>query len=229
MLHLRSIYDFPIMNKRLKLATSLLVAAGTFAIVGAAPANAAACADGTLTALLNVSCTSAEGFTFKITSFSGFAGADTFSFTNGGTNNFQYSLQGSSAYVAAGSPYAVSYELTAPSGRLLDMFTTGGSTSIPGANSTWVISENSAQNKTASGTVAFSGQTNAVADFIPNILSTTFTGTLNVSAQNISSVTSLVTSDTLPVTTVPGPLPILGAAAAFGFSRKVRNRIKAAS
>ena len=28
-------------------------------------------------------------------------------------------------------------------------------------------------------------------------------------------------------TQVPGPLPILGAGAAFGFSRKLRNRIKA--
>jgi hypothetical protein len=26
---------------------------------------------------------------------------------------------------------------------------------------------------------------------------------------------------------VPGPLPLLGAASAFGFSRRIRNRIKA--
>jgi len=30
----------------------------------------------------------------------------------------------------------------------------------------------------------------------------------------------------VPSTSVPGPLPVLGAAAAFGFSRKLRNRIK---
>ena len=30
-----------------------------------------------------------------------------------------------------------------------------------------------------------------------------------------------------PASSVPGPLPLLGAAAAFGFSRKLRNRIKA--
>ena len=28
---------------------------------------------------------------------------------------------------------------------------------------------------------------------------------------------------------VPGPLPLLGAGAAFGFSRRIRNRIKAAA
>ncbi len=32
----------------------------------------------------------------------------------------------------------------------------------------------------------------------------------------------------VPTDQVPGPLPLLGAAAAFGFSRKMRNRVKAA-
>jgi hypothetical protein len=31
-----------------------------------------------------------------------------------------------------------------------------------------------------------------------------------------------------PATSVPGPLPLFGAAAAFGFSRKLRKRIKLA-
>jgi len=30
-------------------------------------------------------------------------------------------------------------------------------------------------------------------------------------------------------TRVPGPLPLLGAGAAFGFSRRIRSRIKGAS
>ena len=38
-----------------------------------------------------------------------------------------------------------------------------------------------------------------------------------------------VSSWTLTVTQTPGPLPILGAGAAFGFSRKLRRRIKVAS
>ena len=36
-------------------------------------------------------------------------------------------------------------------------------------------------------------------------------------------------TQTLSQTVVPGPLPILGAGAAFGFSRKLRNRIKASA
>jgi hypothetical protein len=35
-----------------------------------------------------------------------------------------------------------------------------------------------------------------------------------------------VTSPTPPTPSVPGPLPLLGAGAAFGFSRQLRNRIK---
>ena len=33
----------------------------------------------------------------------------------------------------------------------------------------------------------------------------------------------------LPSTPVPGPLPVAGAAAAFGFSRKLRRRLRAAA
>ena len=35
-------------------------------------------------------------------------------------------------------------------------------------------------------------------------------------------------SNTYAQTEVPGPLPLLGAGAAFGFSRRIRNRIKGA-
>jgi len=58
--------------------------------------------------------------------------------------------------------------------------------------------------------------------------SETFTATLDtLSGDGIQSVSSTVSVQDAPA--VPGPLPIFGAAAAFGFSRKVRNRIKAAA
>ena len=47
-----------------------------------------------------------------------------------------------------------------------------------------------------------------------------FTGTLNTTIFNV------VTLSAPPSTPAPGPLPALGAAAAFGFSRKLRKRIK---
>lgn len=42
---------------------------------------------------------------------------------------------------------------------------------------------------------------------------------------SLTSVTNIFTQKQ-QTTTVPGPLPLLGAAAAFSFSRKIRNRIK---
>jgi hypothetical protein len=48
-----------------------------------------------------------------------------------------------------------------------------------------------------------------------------FTSSIGVTTGRMDIVT-----DTLGQVTVPGPLPIVGAAAAFGFSRKLRHRIK---
>ncbi|MEB3306094.1 MAG: hypothetical protein VKL58_07770, partial [Cyanobacteriota bacterium] len=44
-----------------------------------------------------------------------------------------------------------------------------------------------------------------------------------------SSPTARASDFTNTFTTVPGPLPVLGVGAAFGFSRKLRNRIKASA
>ncbi len=193
------------------------------ATLGSGSAKAAACVDGSLTSLLSVSCTTSEGFIFKLNSFSSFGGADAFSFTSAGSGTFQYSLQGASAYTLTGNPYSIVYELTAPSGNLLKAFTTGGATSLDPSSATWVIA--ASPGPTASGTIAFTGQANGSATFSPQINFSTFTATLNVTTGNVSAVTSLVSSDA----PVPGPLPILGAGAAFGFSRKLRRRINQAA
>jgi hypothetical protein len=63
--------------------------------------------------------------------------------------------------------------------------------------------------------------------FTPSITSSTFSTTLTPSAGVIDQFTSrYIQSDP---TAVPGPLPILGIGAAFGFSRKLRKRIKLAA
>jgi MYXO-CTERM domain-containing protein len=64
--------------------------------------------------------------------------------------------------------------------------------------------------------------------FTPPVTSATFTTTLNVTSGFVSQVTSGI-SQRDPGTRVPGPLPLLGAGAAFGFSRRIRNRIKVAA
>jgi len=218
------------MKSSFKFAVSLLAAAGTTGLVGANPANAMSCADGQLATLLGNQCTTSEGFLFTLTGFNSFLGTDQLSFTPAGINNFQYSVQGTMAYVPSGSPYSLSYTLTAPPSRLLDMFTSGGSSSFIGTASTWNVAATSPQAQSANGTIGFPIVVGGLGQFTPDIVTSTFTGTLNVTAGQVSTVTSLVTSNNAPpVTTVPGPLPLLGAGAAFGFSRKLRKSIKAAA
>ncbi len=60
------------------------------------------------------------------------------------------------------------------------------------------------------------------ADFISRLFVPTVPGQPNT----VTSITDTVTQKFDETATVPGPLPILGAAAAFGFSRKLRSRIK---
>jgi hypothetical protein len=52
----------------------------------------------------------------------------------------------------------------------------------------------------------------------------TFSGTIKVNSGVLTSFTDIISQTTAPP--VPGPLPVLGAAAAFGYSRKLRSRIQ---
>lgn len=62
----------------------------------------------------------------------------------------------------------------------------------------------------------------------PVVTMDSFTTTLVVNAgTSVTGITALV--DQSQPDTVPGPLPLLGAGAAFGFSRRIRNRIKVAA
>jgi hypothetical protein len=69
----------------------------------------------------------------------------------------------------------------------------------------------------------------ALADFVTE---GTFTNTLVVTAGGATVLDNTLVQEGVGGGTsedVPGPLPLLGAGAAFGFSRRIRNRIKAAA
>jgi len=61
--------------------------------------------------------------------------------------------------------------------------------------------------------------------FDEGVKSAFFTSTLQVVSGVAQTITDDVTQEILTPPRVPGPLPILGAAAAFGFSRKLRRRV----
>jgi hypothetical protein len=205
-----------------------LASASLFLATGS-PAKAALCLDGTLTAVQTAgSCTDAVGFTFALTSFSGFSGADIFSFQSAG-NNFSYSVQGAGAWSTSG--LTLNYTATAPTGKQFNFYTSNLSSSNNPPLDAGNYTVASATQPSAISTFAPPLQANGgLKIYSPKITTDIFTGTLNVTGGTISSVTGVVASQIIPPPTssVPGPLPLLGAVAAFSFSRKMRNRIKAA-
>jgi len=220
------------MSNRFKLGAALLAAAGTFTVAGAAPANAAACPNAspslsTLTPLA-FSCNQG-GFIFNLTSWSGFVGADAISFSNPTANSFTYTLNSNSPWNTGSK--VLNYSITAPSGKVLVDYTAGMQSSVGNPKGgEWVVDGLSAGAATAKlNNLTSQG---GVFDYTaPLPTSETFTATLgNLTGGGIQGVSSTVTvQDAPPTPAVPGPLPIFGAAAAFGFSRKVRNRLKAAA
>lgn len=60
----------------------------------------------------------------------------------------------------------------------------------------------------------------------PSLRSETFTASMSVTAGQMNQFSTSTLWAPLLITPTPGPLPLLGAAAAFGFSRKLRSRIK---
>jgi hypothetical protein len=218
------------MKKHFKLAAAVLASTGTIGLVNATPANAAAClAAGPISSYtLGVPCTQGA-FTFTLNSFNGFAANDMLSLSN--TSSFM------SLGVLADNPwgpgaYDVNYTIKAAPTKLLNNYTSSLTSSVndgmPVVDAgTWDVN---GANGIAAATFSTPTANNGNKNYVPKINSDTFTSTLNVTSGVIQSVTSTVNVvNAPPVTPVPGPLPLLGAGAAFGFSRKLRKSIKAAA
>jgi hypothetical protein len=69
---------------------------------------------------------------------------------------------------------------------------------------------------------------NQFSPFQPNLTTQTFTQTFIIDALSGDVVALVQGSWTAKANPVPGPLPLLGAATAFGLSRKLRRRIRSA-
>jgi hypothetical protein len=218
------------MNNRFKLGAVLLAAAGTFTVAGAAPANAAACPNSSpsLSTLIPLAFSCDQGgFTFNLTSWSGFAGADAISFSNPTANSFTYTINSNSPWTTG--PKLLNYTLTAPSGKIFQSYTSALSSSLsnPKAGKFDVVGSSGNALSTL-GNASANGGEFYYASPLPT--SDTFTATLSdITGSGIQTVQSTYEVINAPTPAVPGPLPIFGAAAAFGFSRKVRNRLKAAA
>lgn len=69
------------------------------------------------------------------------------------------------------------------------------------------------------------GGASVIGIFPDDVKTAPFTSTLTVTANSVTQIQDTLTQKP-HTSSVPGPLPLLGAGAAFGFSRKLRRRIK---
>ena len=231
----KSISSVPIppiqMKIQAKSGFGLLFAASSLMLIAGTPVKAAACVDDTLAALQAAgSCTDVLGFTFQLNSFTNFDPLDRFSFQSSG-NNFQYSLQGFNAWTPAGNDFKLDYSVTAPTGKQLNFWTSNlSSSNDPGLDAGTYDISSSFQPATGPAAATFTPPLQAaggIATYSPKLTNDDFTGTLKVTGGTIASLTGVVASQPIPATSsVPGPLPLLGAVAGFSISRKIRNRLK---
>lgn len=213
-----------------KLHLGLLLAAGSAIVTSGTSAQAlpaAPCADGTLTTLQAAgACTDTLGFTFQLNSFTNFNGLDRFSFQSSGTN-FQYSLQGASAWNVAGNPYGLNYTLTAPTGKQFQSYTSNLSSSNAPLIDAGSYNVSSATQPSANATftppLSASG---GIKTYSPFLTTDVFTSSLNVTGGTIASVTGVVQSTPLSTSAAPAPLPLFGVVAGYQLSRNFRRRIK---
>jgi hypothetical protein len=208
------------LHKAVKLGMSTVLATGTFAIIGANPAHA----DGACNALvfgLNAQCSHSET-DFEVTDVT-LTGSG---FTFGAMDNIGYTLIGNSLQAQLGfvpsnaAPLSgtISYKVTLKNGRTFDNAfanITGG-----GVTLTNLTSSN------LSGTATSTGGNGAAVGFSPSGLTMqVFSQTFSASSPGSLSSVGGIYNTTGPLT-APGPLPLLGVGAAFGFSRKLRRRIQ---
>jgi hypothetical protein len=218
--------------KKITLAAGVL-AASTFSF-SAAPAHAAACASGTIQfgtmGSLPFICDQGD-FRFTLTSVAaGFTSSDGISFSNPDPFSFAYSVNSASPWTGA-TARSINYSVAwigAP-GRFLSSYTASLSSAISNPKAGKYDVTGAAGS--AKATLNNGSSTNDEHFYSTplTLTSDTFLGNLNsITGGGIQSVQGAVYTGTNTQKT-PGPLPILGAGAAFGFSRKYRNRIKLAS
>ena len=222
------------MMKQLKVGAVFLVAAGALGLAGGAPAQAAPLCPAANQPLSSFSptpftCSTASGFDFTFSAFTGFTAFDTLSI-NSTSSSFTIGVLSDANW--SPDTYTLNYSITAPTGKVLNNYTSSLTSSVGSAAGsdagTWTVV---GANGPALATFSTPNAVNGNVPYSPQITSDTFASTLAVSNGVIQSVTSTVNvvDAPPPPSSVPTPLPLLGAGAAFGFSRRIRSRIKLAA
>jgi hypothetical protein len=127
-----------------------------------------------------------------------------------GTGSFNYTL-------ATNQPANFSLDTA----TLSTSYVNGGTTASAQKSSTTFVTDPITNSATSP-----SDQTT---DFVDGTKSASITDSWTVTAASSSSIQTLTNAFTQSVVPVPAPLPLIGAAIAFGYSRKLRSRISLVS
>lgn len=236
----------------MKFHASKLVAAGLLgsaALLSAHPANAAVtgCAGQSIGTALwsdisgtaNFTCTVGDKiysnftYTSTVNEFgagltSGIDPMDQFSFSTIGGGGFIHNLnvQSVNSYVNTKVTLNYTVAMVPPSVNLFDKYTANITGDV---DTTWALSLAATYAASPSSTAGYPALGQAATTpklaFNPNVTSSTFSNTLYAS----NSGAGITQFANRLEQRVPGPLPILGAGAAFGFSRKLRRRVSLAA
>jgi hypothetical protein len=232
------------MIKQLKASTALLFAAGTLAFVGAAPAHAGTCpGDGTNNGTFNLSlidtdpsltCTIGDK-TYSNFSYTGFVTTvpanNVVTISESGMGGLQHTIgmMNTTGWTSASNTF--NYTVSIASGpNTFDLWAATGSSSIimSGFDST-VTATNSTPSPNPNMVSGAFSTAMSPSTFTNGTTTSAFTNTFNVTNNAFTSFDNSIVQKSPPTGSVPGPLPLLGAGAAFGFSRRIRSRIKAAA
>jgi hypothetical protein len=224
----------------MKTLQNLTLLAGLTAGLGilqATPAQAQVCTgDGTNTASFSLAfLTSNPGLTCTVGdktysnfSYTGFVSSDLaqniVNMSESGVGGLQHTIgmMNTAGWTSASNTF--SYTVSIASGpNTLNQWAATGSSSIIGSGFTsTVTATNSAPSPNPNGAVNAFSTVGSPSTFTAGTTSSAFTNTFNVTSNAFTSFDNSLTQSAPPSAT-PGPLPILGAAAAFGSVSKLRR------
>jgi hypothetical protein len=238
--------------KKISRAAGIL-AASTLSFIAVSPANAAitGCDGGNSGSatwgdikLGGFSCVIGDktytGFSYSATKvdlvsgvFSGIDDMDTFAFSTIGAQGLTHNLNVQSQNSYQNAEVLLGYTVARNSGTNTFKSYSGNITGDNGTNWGLSIAATNAPGSPSETTGYPSlsqGATTPTVNFTGGTTTSDFANTLlaDVNGAGVTQFSNRLLQEA-PSSDVPGPLPLLGAGAAFGFSRKLRNRVKLAA
>jgi hypothetical protein len=169
----------------------------------------------------------APGFSFTLTdkTFNNFTGITGFADTDSVTIDLASGVHRMTILGAWTTPIAMQFDVSVSSGTdKISMFSANyQSSDIPAGTGNFTYAASKPNSVVGTPTV---NSPALVGTFTSPVTSSTFSTTLTPTSGVIDQFSGRFLQVSMPMSNVPGPLPVRGAGVAFGLSRKLRRRIK---